>query len=508
MEKEEIVKINEMFSLATKKMNNGEYIKALKIVYDIKNNFWPNYSISIALGGLFIDIGNVLRRENVIQEGIDLIKEDFEQILKNQKDPSDAYYYLANGYYALFSCKWDKQPYSNRFKITELDETKINLRKALEYNNKKPEIFVNLGNCYDHLGRTIDALECYEKALELKPDHAMALGNKGIALCKYAFLLGKHFRTILIDAHYFIKQALEIGVIPESEKSFIIWLNWIEKQFNDKKVLCEPPKFPGYEIKAKSQFNRHLKEYTMKEKLYLNVCSFCQKCNASIGDTINIERMRVKIDKDFSFENDPYLRLSSHLNHIKEDYISARFLLILSRYEDLNLDFAYEDALFIDTLDYNLHDMNIQLLRLSFKNFYDILDKIAFFINDYLNLKIPDNRIDFRKIWYNPWRNNNPKKSELNKRIIETKSFGLNALFDIHWDFEKDGPYDELRRTRNALTHRFVNIKMICNEETNEVMSKESFLKRTLKLAGIVRNAIFYLMYFVYEIENKKINHQ
>ena len=93
-------------------------------------------------------------------------------------------------------------------------------------------------------------------------------------------------------------------------------------------------------------------------------------------------------------------------------------------------------------------------------------------------------------------------------KIIDTGSNGLNALYDIHWDFEKDGPYNDLRRTRNTLTHRYVNIKKDCNEETSEKMTVETFLKQTVELASIVRNSIFYLMYFVFEIENKKLKEQ
>jgi tetratricopeptide (TPR) repeat protein len=507
MDKEDVTKVQEMYYTAINKMDQSDYQSALNIAYEIKNFIEPQYYVSNVVGGLLIDIGRALNREDITKEGLDLINNDLEQIVKNLKDPSIVYYNLANGYYNLFSFKWDKNPYFNLFNKSELDDVKKNHRKALKYNSKNPKIFVNLGNCYDHLGRNIDALECYEKALELKPDHAMALGNKGIALCRYAFLLGKKYRTLLLDAHYFITKALEIGVNPESKESFITWLQWIERYFEDKNAFNKTPNFPGYKIEAKSKFNRYLKENIMKEKLYLNVCSFCQKCNASIGDTINIERVMNKIDKEYSTENDPYLRLSSHLNHIKEDYMSARFLLILSGYQDLNLDFVYEDMSFVNTLDHSLHNMDLQLLRLSFKNYYDILDKIAFFINDYLDLKIPDTKIDFRKIWYAPWKNN-PKKSKINEKIIDTGSNGLNALYDIHWDFEKDGPYNDLRRTRNTLTHRYVNIKKDCNEETSEKMTVETFLKQTVELASIVRNSIFYLMYFVFEIENKKLKEQ
>ena len=215
-------------------------------------------------------------------------------------------------------------------------------------------------------------------ALTLNPNYGMALGNKGIALCYYSRLMGKYWKTILIDAHYFISKALKLGVNIEARESFIIWLNWIRTQFPDKSVLDTPPKFPGYEIKASSEFERFLMEYCMENQLYLNICTFCQKCNAAIGDNINIELIN---SSNENLEKDKYLLLFRYLNQIKEDYIAARFLLILSRYGKYDLDYVYNNVKFVNTLN-NEYKFDIQLVRLSFKSFYDILDKIAFFINE------------------------------------------------------------------------------------------------------------------------------
>jgi hypothetical protein len=76
-------------------------------------------------------------------------------------------------------------------------------------------------------------------------------------------------------------------------------------------------------------------------------------------------------------------------------------------------------------------------------------------------------------------------------------------LFDIHRDFEK-GPYKNLRKTRNALTHRFINIKASPKPETYENMTEELLLDRTLELSRIVRSAIIYLLCFVSVEETKK----
>ena len=118
---------------------------------------------------------------------------------------------------------------------------------------------------------------------------------------------------------------------------------------------------------------------------------------------------------------------------------------------------------------------------------------------------VPDQYVNFMKIWYSTW-NHYPEKRIIHEKITNTNHYGLNALFDIHWDFE-DGPYNDLRMTRNALTHRFVEIRKSLKDETNEIMTENTLVERTLELARIVRNSIFYLMYYVNDVENKKMKY-
>ena len=145
-----------------------------------------------------------------------------------------------------------------------------------------------------------------------------------------------------------------------------------------------------------------------------------------------------------------------------------------------------------------MHNIYIQLVKSSFKSLYDILDKIACFINEYLKIGVPETKINFRRVWYSDLRT-----KTVHEKITDTENYSLNALFDMHQDFEK-GPYKKLRDTRNALTHRFVNVRMFEEKENAENMTEETLLDQTLQLAKLTRNAIVYLLQFVYVEQTKK----
>jgi tetratricopeptide (TPR) repeat protein len=411
---------------------------------------------------------------------------------------------LANGYFALFNFKKKESNSYGLFQKTELDIAKDYYLKALKRESIKKDllcqIYVNLANCLDKKGRVIDALDYYEEVLKLKPNFAMALGNKGRVLADYSIISGEYQSAFLREAYYLISQALKLRVLPVSTcQYFEELLKYIDSLFSDKETLKNPPKYPGYTIQSGSKIEESLIKFCLKNKLYLNICNFCQKCNVAIGDSLYIKEMRTPLGKDFS--DDIFLKLSGHLNQIKQDFITARFLLFLSRYKELNLKFVDKHVKIIDTLDYRMYNIYIELAKTSFRVFYDVLDKIAYFINDYLNLSVPDEKISFSKIWYCNIKKENEK---IKLEIQKTNNNSLNAIFDIHRDFEKCGQYYNLRRTRNALTHRFIKVRMLQGLEDAENMTEVTLANHTFKLARVVRNSIIYLLHFICIEEAKK----
>ncbi|HUU29401.1 MAG TPA: LA2681 family HEPN domain-containing protein [archaeon] len=498
-------KLNKLIKQTIELKNKGKYQETLRIDEKLKK-FKPHPIISLLRSCILIDAGDYLKDEEIVKEGINLLKEDIEELVKDYKYAQKTFYYLGNGYYSLYNFKRQKEPTIGCLKETELNKAKEFFKKATKLKIKDnflgSQIFTNLANCYDSLGRVFDALECYDEAIKLKPDHGMALANKGIALDYLASIQGIHKSCILLEAYFLLKKAFEYGVYPESKPGFLTYSERIENFFKGSNLLEKSPEYPKYEIKRSSKFEKFHIEFCLKNKLYLNILNYLPLRKESVGDPVFIEKMIVQTDKikgEKYLKDDPFLCLSRYLNQIKEDYISARFLLILSRYKGINLGFIYKKLRLINTLDYSEHNIYIQLLKTSFKNLFDILDKISIFLNDYLNLGINKRELYFLGFWYS-----DKKQRNVRKNLLELKNYSLNALFDIANDLDY-GEYNNLKLVRNALTHRFIYIEPLDDSEENEErMREDTLLKQTLQLAKLVRNAIIYMLSFVYIEECKK----
>lgn len=478
---------------ATEFMNNGNLEKALEITKKIMAG-GKSATISYYVSGLLIDVGGLLGDITIVEEGKKLLEDDLDKIAASKSIAPSAYYNLANACQYLFELKACKDPtlfYFNQ--ESDLDKAKVHFSKALKLETNKntiAQIWVNLGNCLDTLGRGVESLECYNQSLKVKPNFGMALGNKGKAMYLYAHLCGEHTRTFILEAYALLDSA-KSEITLEAGQSFSNAKSIIQRRF-PKLPLGTIPQFPGYKNSGESKFERYSIKFCLKNLLYLNVCNFCQQCNASIGDTAAIKHMIVRGNSK------SYLTLSSFLNEIKQDYVTARFLLIMSEYPGINLDFVDKDVLIIDTLDGVRNNVYTQHVKISYKSLYDILDKISFFINRYLGLGIKENYVNFSNMWYD-----DKDRKIIRKEIKSTTNISLNALYDIHKDLDY-GEKRFLKDTRNALTHKFLSVKAGSDLKANVEISEGTLIKQTIELCQLVRASIIYLLQFVYiqEVRN------
>lgn len=358
----------------------------------------------------------------------------------------------------------------------------VNLRKTL----------MNLANVYDDLGRTIEAIDIYDEIIE-QCGSAYALLNKGISLYNYSSFMYNP-TPILSEAYSyfkFISNHTKSSVeLKQKANYFIDKIKFVfDENILDENVTVDLRR------PMEDTFESFMINYCLDNRLYLNLCNFCQRCENAIGDKIGIEKMIreiVETEKD-----DPLWVLSSYLNQLKMDYVSARFLLILSQYPDFDLDIITKHVLIVDTQFGEENDIRTQLLKDAFKNFFNILDKISYFMNDYLNLGVSQSSIGFQNVWFKKGKYN----KGINEKLLKMDNEGLTALYDIYLELKKGNEKFYLRDTRNLLTHKYLRITADPSESSKTL---EDLHNETIEIAILSKNAIIYLLNLVKINEDQK----
>lgn len=447
--------------------------------------------LQYVIARLLFDLGVENDELDKIDESIKIFEEIKEQ------DFDFVNYYLGTLYLAKYYLLNPKYLFDSD-KL--LFNSKLYLKQELLSNSPETfrEVSVNLGIVYNILGRTIEALDCFDNVLKYH-NSTYALYNKAYALYTYSFF-SINYSLIICDAYKCFKMVLDDDNFSHEMK--VKSKGYIDEILNvfDEEFL-EGESDEEIKIEVEDDFEWFMVNYCWKNRLYLNLCNFCQRCNNSIGDTIVIEKMINEISE--GTENDSFLVLSMYLNQLKMDYVSARFLLILSQYECFDLEIITKHVFVVDTQFNEENNIRIQLLKDAFKNFFNILDKIAYFMNDYLELGIGQDRVNFRSVWFK-YKYNKQKKRNIkfhNKKLIDMDNVGLTALYDIYLELEYGNEREYLRKTRNSLTHKYLRIVGNSNENSKTV---EELHKETIEIAILAKNAIIYLMRLVNINEDKK----
>lgn len=482
-------------------INEGKYQEALNAFSLLEKENPKNKTIEFNKLALLVDAGYGLRDPKLVQEGLEV----GEKCLKRdeyKKYQADIHYNLGNGYLSLFTLSERNRGIEGIPQSENLQKAKSHLRKATKSADDfdlKKQLWVNYGNCLDTLGRGVEAFDAYNRALEIDPNFPMAVGNKAQALCFFADICGEYSGAMYLQAYQDINSIIENQDLTKfggvrAKQSFERQLKKIESVFKDKRHLSKRLRHRKYNSTKLSDFEKFYLDFCITERLFLNFHIHEGQCEAAIRDPIFISLI-TDIEDDESF-----YRLAKHINEIKEDYAIARLLLAQSQYKRKDFDSISRRTTFANTLDYSQFNLYYGLLKSSFKEAYNILDKVSVFINDYYKLGLKENSIYFKTIWQ--------KDTRIRDEILNSKNISLYALYDIHQDF-RCGYYHNITDIRHALTHRKIVFFDLPPEGANKKNDKcniyyETMLKETINLMRLVRSAIIYLVNFVNIEENKK----
>lgn len=486
-------------------VKQGLFKESLESIKLYEEQYQGDKTIEINKLGFLVDIGLGLGDKKMVRDGLD-IGERYLATYKKAKYQSDIHYNLANGYLTLFGLSERGEGIEAYPLSDNLQKAKSHFREALKLRDHHDssvikQIWVNYGNCLDTLGRGVEALYAYDEAIKLDNNFSMAIGNRAKALRFFADISGSYRGAIYLEAYQAIKSIINnqdlisIGGI-RAIKSFKEEIFKIESVFKEKENLNKKITHRDYDASRLSEFEKYYLRYCKREKLFVNFHVHEDNCEAAITDPIFINLI-TKIEDDNTFYH-----FAKHINQIKEDYAVARLLLVQSQYKTLEIDNISRRTAFANTADYSQFNLYAGLLKTAFKEAYNILDKIAVFINDYFELGISEDRIYFTSIWYCNYCR------KIRDEILHSKNISLYALYDIYMDI-KSGYYKTVKDIRDSLVHRRL---VIFNSMPNHHSKKDNryeisyskMLQETNDLVRLVKSAIIYLINFVNIEENKK----
>ena len=202
-------------------------------------------------------------------------------------------------------------------------------------------------------------------------------------------------------------------------------------------------------------------------------------------------------------------------NQLKQEYVSARYTF----YESLEFKgrphFSDKRTSIAETLEYAQFSLRVERLKSAFKTLFGILDKTAFFLNEYYELGIKSKDVNFKTVWQSEIKSKNGYKFK--NTLDDSNNFALGSLHWIQREFEKSSDqyaspqYVRLKEVRNALEHRYTIVTMLTKNpdeiKKNDVamyICETELYNLTFDLLKIVREAIICLALCVTIKEREK----
>jgi hypothetical protein len=370
---------------------------------------------------------------------------------------------------------------------------------------RKCQILTNLANQLNTAGRFIEARALWSEALREQPTFWMARANRGRGLMYYAHALYDegHMAVLALNAHKDLTDSLlHIDEYPEFGDSsvrhvFATHASSIEKHFDLAEI--EASYRPDRFALTEEGNERAYRTWCLQETLFLNPLNDLAPHAIAARDVLTLPNFVTKTNES------PVL--VGFFNQLKQEFVSARWLY----FEGINAEethFSDHDVLLYNTLDYPALGLDMEKVKISFRICYSLLDKIAYFLNYYLTLGHPEDRVSFRNVW------REKGTGEVHCKFTASENWPFRGLYWLSKDlFEPDfkdmtDPESHaLHDLRNHLEHKYVKTHSLTVPERPTKggetglffdnlaysVSRRDLERKTLRLLQLTRSALIYL---------------
>ena len=381
--------------------------------------------------------------------------------------------------YDLATAYGELAKHFDKYKRSSMTEKRLFLfREAIKYftHNKKElntfhieMLYANYANALYNTSRILSACYYYRRILDINPHFYMAVGNYGSLLSELAYLAyisKEEYKYLNSFAYKMCNSAYEaddfqIDAMPGTRSFFKEVVDGYSRDLHFYRIIQNDIQFPVVPVD-----DDRYADWCLTNHLYINIES-----------EINIKNYYFAADRTYipSIKN----IYKEMFNQLVEEFCYDRHNLYLLSFDNSN--------------DYNSSIKNV------FLGLYSIIDRIAFFINLFFDLKIEHKEASGNRVF----NCNEYKKLMKGNKMLE-------ALHYSYQEFDKDfgdnsKPYNkDLYYLRNAFEHRYVfiekgskkNIK-IKTESGYIRLGSDVMYKHTFNLMLIIREMILCLKYAV-----------
>lgn len=428
-------------------------------------------------------------------------------------------YFRANAWGCRYQQKLGDRAAVWDFEQPEVRQEVFLLRRAM--NNpgfvemdavRRCQILTNLANQLDTLGRFVEARRYWSAALTIDPSFWMARANRGRGIMHYAAALYDpgHSEVFALHAHRDLVKAVElISKHPHlGDHRLISFFSESAEQIAhhyDIEEIGKTYEPDGWNMGTEPTEHAY-RTWCLDNVLFLNPLNDIGAISIAARDIMSLPNFTTAI-------NEPPIVVGM-FNELKQGFVSARWML----WEGIQPDEPHlsdREVLLYNTLDYPAYGLSVEKVKIAFRIAYSNLDKIAYFLNHYLALGIPEKRVSFRTIWRE--KDNGPVRD----CFAQSENWPFRGLFWLSKDLFEEDMRDTiepearaLADLRNHLEHKYVKVHEMLlppmpgidlfHDTLAHAITRFDLERRTLRLMQLVRSALIYLTLGMHRVEQER----
>lgn len=430
-------------------------------------------------------------------------------------------YFRANAWACCYTARQGDSAAVWDFEQPEVRQQVYLLRRAINSPGgdamsvfRRCQIRTNLGTQLNILGRLVEARAQWNTALKMDPRFWMARANRGRALMYYAAALYDPGHAEVFALHAYRDLTAAVSLISRyphlGDSALAGFFSKSAEQISDHydiEAIEKAHKPDGWDTGGEAD-ERAYRNWCLHNVLFLNPLNDVEATSIAARDIMGVPNFVTPI-------GEPPV-VTGMFNELKQGFVSARWLL-WEGIESREPHFSDRGVLLYNTLDYPAYGLAVEKVKLAFRMAYSTLDKIAYFLNHYLALGIPEKRVSFRTIWRERERDTDPVR----QTFVKSENWPLRGLFWLSKDLFEEDMRDStepearaLAELRNHLEHKYVKVHEMLlpprpsgglfHDTMAHSITRSDLESRTLRLLQLVRSALIYLALGMHREEQRR----